>query len=153
MSNAPWKTCMERPAREPVLLCSRTTKAWAVRLLIKKKAPSRENVISLCKSQNKHDSSSRLIWEARHPEKKENAGFCFGLFFCFFIHAKLLLESLPSIPMAGSWRKHNTGNLFIPLDVSVLIFKVNVHSGQRELDSCYRVAVKSKLWDIVWVTL
>lgn len=74
LRNAPWKAFIERTARQPVLLCSRTTKAWAVKLLIKK-AASRDDVISLCKSQNKHNSLSRLIWEARHPGKKENAFF------------------------------------------------------------------------------
>lgn len=79
LRNAPWKACMALTAHRPVLLCGRTTKAWAVKLLIKK-AASRDDVISLCKTQSKHNSLSRLIWEAGHPAKKENAGFCLVFF-------------------------------------------------------------------------
>lgn len=112
-----------------------------------KKATSRNDVISLCKTQSKHNSLSRLIWEAGQPAKKKMQGFV-----CFFFHAELL-KSLPYISVAGPWRKHNTGSLFIPLDVSVLILKVNAHSGQRELNPCCHVTMKSKLWGIVQVTL
>lgn len=146
LRNAPWKACMALTARWPVLLCGRTTKAWAVKPLIKKPHQGmmwsrfvrpRANTIA-CPAWFEKPGTRR---------KKKMQGFVW-----FFFHAELL-KSLPYISVAGPWRKHNTGSLFIPLDVSVLILKVNAHSGQRELNPCCHVTMKSKLWGIVQVTL